>query len=133
MSYYPSPTAVDNRHYPREFNTSELHEILNSLGFDFEEEYTRHNTGEQTHNQLLGITKQGIIDWAESQNWIAKRIINDDQVYWVFTQNGTDYVWWPRLYWAMKELQARREYAQKCEKKIPSPNEKEIDSSKIPF
>lgn len=124
------------RRWPFDYSTEE---IKNSLG-GFEQLYQGHATGALVHNDILGMTPQGVIDWLFSENIILEK----DGAWFICYY---PYQSWSSKYRGMREIQSRRAFAkrkelQSLDKEVEKvaddmswldEEKEEIDVSKIPF
>ena len=93
------------RNWPYEFTTEEIKAELGTFETEFEKNYT----GPKTHNEILGPTVQGIVDWALANKWIFKR---EDGNYFVILPGYYEY---KKLLLGLQEIKCRREYAKREE------------------
>jgi hypothetical protein len=95
------------RRWPFDYSTEE---IKNNIG-DFELTYQDHATcatGVLVHNEILGFTPQGIIDWLVEENIIMEK----DGAWFVCYYS---YQSWSSKYRGMREIQSRRAFAKRME------------------
>ena len=86
----------------KEFSTYELKQFLG----DFERQYREHAIGEIMQNDILGCEYEGIISWL-----LAKKAINQKGKEWYVCPSA--YNDFSLKYRIMRELEQRREYADK--------------------
>ncbi len=82
--------------------TGELKDLIGT----FEDDYIAHCIGPRVRHLSLGLTFQGIVDWAISQRVLT----SDGRVRYEIYHN-----WWRPKYEAMQELRCRRSFAEKKE------------------
>lgn len=97
---------VESRIWPRDYSTDQIKMEL----AEFEKYYNEACKGEKVHNDILGNTFQGVVDYA-----VEFGAIIDKSGYWFIKESGWKY--WDRKYRGMCELRSRRAYAKMMEAK----------------
>lgn len=110
-------TSNEGNELIEDIPTPRLKELLG----DFELNYRSHYTGENMRNPILGLTKQGIIDWC-----IDKGVIVDNgNDYWAVTTNWPK---WHYQYKCMRVLRDRRLYASEKELLAMEPPDERLEN-----